>query len=339
MIKTAYTIDLRPQLPFYTTGNRYQTDPPRNVGYTLILLHATGLHKETWEPVIQLLFGLSSKHSAPQGTIREAWAIECPNHGQSAVLNEKELEHTCTEEWDGWIYPRAVHAFLASSPSGLNLSEHKFIVAGHSMGGNAAVLLTALTPQLHIESVVLLDGTIASKSPERDHMDIILAQLVWPKPDVWRSRKDALRWHSSAPGFKSWDKAALELFVEYGLKAHPASKYPPPFTFKGVTLACNKSYEAACYRAKTHQEEAWEQLQHLHAYGPPVHVILSEKDEFSGAKLKQALLKGKYRGGAASVQYVENTSHMFPQQRPEATARALWKAIQASSERTPAAKL
>lgn len=91
---------------------------------------------------------------------------------------------------------------------------HPSVLIGCSMLiGGLRVLLTTLTPQLNIESVVLLDGTIASKSPERDHMDMILAQLVWPKPDVWRSRKDALRWHSSTPGFKNWDKAVLELFI------------------------------------------------------------------------------------------------------------------------------
>lgn len=335
MLKTTYTVDIRPHLPFHVLGNRYQAEPPRDDGHTLILLHATGLHKETWEPVIQALFDLSAKSTS----IREAWAIECPNHGRSAVLNAEELANNWTNTWEGDIYPRAAHAFMMSGPGGVRFTDRRLIVIGHSMGGASAVLLTTIAPKLPVEALILLDATLARKSPARDYMDVVLAQLVWAKPDVWRSRKDARRWFAAAPGYKTWDAAIRELFVEYALKAHPASKFPHPFTFKGLTLACDKSYEAACYRAKAHHDLAWEQLQQLHAHGPPVHMILSEKDEFDAASLKQALLTGEHGGGAASVQHVENTTHMFPQQRPEATARAIWTAIQGGAEKRPQAKL
>ncbi|GJE91212.1 alpha/beta hydrolase [Phanerochaete sordida] len=336
MIKTTYIIDARPQLPFHITGNCYQPDPPRDTGRTLVLLHATGLHKETWEPVVETLFELSASAG---DAIRDAWAIECPNHGESAVLNETELTKNWADHWDGWAYPRAVHAFLLAKPGGVDFASRNLVVVGHSYGGCAAILLTALTPRLNIETVAMLDGTVSAGGPKRDYMDMVLAQLVWIKPDVWRSRKDAARWFASAPGFKKWDKKIQALFIEHGLKKHYASKFPAPYTFQGVTLACNKSYEAACYRANAHHDEAWERLQQMHAHGPPVHMILSENDEFDGAELKNGLLKGKYGGGAASVQYVERTTHMFAQQRPEPTAHAIWNAISGSAGSNPTAKL
>ena len=56
------------------SAKRYQTNPPRTSGYTLILLHAAATHKETFEPLIGSLFALSASAPAERG-IREAWTI------------------------------------------------------------------------------------------------------------------------------------------------------------------------------------------------------------------------------------------------------------------------
>lgn len=31
---------------------------------------------------------------------------------------------------------------------------------------------------------------------------------------------------------------------EKGLRTHPAAKFPDPYTFNGVTLACTRAYES-----------------------------------------------------------------------------------------------
>jgi len=53
--------------------------------------------KEHWEPVIKELF--EENHAAGSAIIKEAWAIDCQDHGESAILNENELEsskrHIC----------------------------------------------------------------------------------------------------------------------------------------------------------------------------------------------------------------------------------------------------
>ena len=43
--------------------------------------------KETWEPVLTELAQLDAESSL----VKEAWAIDCPNSGESALLNEKLL--------------------------------------------------------------------------------------------------------------------------------------------------------------------------------------------------------------------------------------------------------
>jgi pimeloyl-ACP methyl ester carboxylesterase len=88
--------------PFYITAKQYslpEFDFDNADAVTLILLHGTGFHKETWEPLLETVFDLAS---CGEGTvkIREAWAIDCPNHGASAALNESILQqpafrHNC----------------------------------------------------------------------------------------------------------------------------------------------------------------------------------------------------------------------------------------------------
>ena len=51
--------------------------------------------KETWEPVIEQLFALQSAGAEPwkhTPHIVEAWAVDCPDHGETAVLNRPALD-------------------------------------------------------------------------------------------------------------------------------------------------------------------------------------------------------------------------------------------------------
>ena len=97
MLELAVTLEPQPDYALYITAKCYwlpsfkaHTDDPDAV--TLIFLHTTSFHKETWEPMIDRLFHLASTSRKATLKIRKAWAVECPNHGQSAVLNEKVLE-------------------------------------------------------------------------------------------------------------------------------------------------------------------------------------------------------------------------------------------------------
>ena len=94
----------REGFPFHITAKRcwdelpgFDANDPDAI--TLVLLHGTGFHKETWEPSLERVFHLASR-SIGDVKIREAWAIECPNHGASAQLNDSTLQqpayrHNC----------------------------------------------------------------------------------------------------------------------------------------------------------------------------------------------------------------------------------------------------
>jgi len=67
-------------------GNREPCQPTSML--TIINMMAD---KEHWEPVIKELF--EEEHAAGSAIIKEAWAIDCQDHGESAILNENELEN------------------------------------------------------------------------------------------------------------------------------------------------------------------------------------------------------------------------------------------------------
>ena len=82
-----YVFDPRPQFPLVVTMKRYPNLPgDDHKGLTLIFTHGTGFPKELWEPIIERIF--ATENAKPGGLrIREAWAIDAPNHGDAAALN------------------------------------------------------------------------------------------------------------------------------------------------------------------------------------------------------------------------------------------------------------
>ena len=164
----AYVFDPRPHYPLLVPVKRYwvpefeSTDPN---AVTLILAHALSFTKEHWEPLIKDLYDQlaitprdSSSTSIPK--IRDVWAIECPNHGEGAVLNEETLldgytpactclpptfaktalnliAETRSVTWEE--YARAVHLVLNGLGKGINVDfkSRNLVGVGHSMGASA----------------------------------------------------------------------------------------------------------------------------------------------------------------------------------------------------------
>ncbi|KAJ7490534.1 hypothetical protein FB451DRAFT_1513195 [Mycena latifolia] len=81
-------------VPLIALGKRYTRVPavsnpppsPGSPGVALLFAHGTGFHKEIWEPTIEALFAADREQ-----LVREAWAVDCQNHGESAIANEKTL--------------------------------------------------------------------------------------------------------------------------------------------------------------------------------------------------------------------------------------------------------
>ena len=106
----SYVFDARPHYPLLVSVKRYWVPEfeSKDAGAaTLVLAHATGFHKELWEPVLEELYDqIADGTSSSVLKIRDAWAIDCPNHGESAVLNEETLSTGYTQvcKLYAWFY-------------------------------------------------------------------------------------------------------------------------------------------------------------------------------------------------------------------------------------------
>lgn len=89
-----------PSYPFHIAAKRYSSEDDSGTAehryrgpdqdLTLVFLHSTSFPKEIWEPTIEHLLQARSQRNT---RIREAYAIDCPNHGVAAVLNDGLLDH------------------------------------------------------------------------------------------------------------------------------------------------------------------------------------------------------------------------------------------------------
>lgn len=99
---TSHVLEPTQEYPFAVTAKCYTPQQPAfkpdAESVTLIVTHASGMHKECWEPVLERIFEQQAASSSPAvPRIQEAWSIDSPNHGEAALLNEKILETTWTE--------------------------------------------------------------------------------------------------------------------------------------------------------------------------------------------------------------------------------------------------
>lgn len=92
LVIDSFTFDPRPNYPLVTTVKRYRRTGVRDDpnALTLVFAHGTGFHKELFEPTIEDLWDMVTMRGGI--AIREAWSVDCPNHGEAAVLNEKSLQ-------------------------------------------------------------------------------------------------------------------------------------------------------------------------------------------------------------------------------------------------------
>lgn len=108
MLSRSVTVPPEREYPFYVMAKCYTVVTTGDVdspdALTLLLLHSTSFHKEIYEPTLDELASLviratSTGRDGNHVVVKEAWAVECPNHGESAVLNRGLLKQPCYEEY------------------------------------------------------------------------------------------------------------------------------------------------------------------------------------------------------------------------------------------------
>ncbi|KAJ7224751.1 Alpha/beta hydrolase fold-1 [Mycena rebaudengoi] len=329
----SYVFDPRPNYPLLITAKRYwkPSSPYLNASdaLTLVFAHATGFHKEHYEPTIQDLYNLIAE-DASSPKIREVWSIDCPNHGDAAVLNEETLRWGY-EPIFGWQeYGRALHLFLSGLGTGVDVdfSTRRLVLLGQSMGAVCQLLALTHQPQLEPECLILIEIMAMSKSAA-PAMKKFLAGGSANRRDMWASREEAYKLFKSRPAWKVWDDRVLRLYVEYGLRPLPPREYPDE---EGVTLKCTRLQETATYS---------DPLGHVLGYNlpgkiakrVPTHLVYGAIDDYLSHDVKDDFVNNAI-GGAhnlASLSRVPNAGHLVVQTNPAGLAKTIFEILNKSS--------
>ncbi|KAF8463982.1 Alpha/beta hydrolase fold-1 [Gautieria morchelliformis] len=327
----SHTFDWRPNYPLVVCAKRYQytdgfSDPPvPNDGYTAILAHGTGFHGEQWEPTLERLFELSRGHgrepepeqysdsSGSALAFREAWSVECPNHGDGAVLNDAVLQRGVMILFSWSEYAHILYLFLADNPNprlNFTVGGHKLIGIGHSMGAISLCLTQTYPHSPRFSHLVLCEPMLAptdiTNTDPMMRVSQTLVSATETRRDVWPSLEDASKYLRSRRSFKKWDEQVLEAYLKYGFRPLPTSTYPDK---EGVTLKCTKVQEAACYRDGVSSRRIYDFLPMLCAR-VPVHVIWGAIDDALDRRIKDRVTDANTGRKMASVTRVEGAGHL-----------------------------
>ncbi|KAF9037746.1 Alpha/beta hydrolase fold-1 [Panaeolus papilionaceus] len=329
-----FVFDPRPTYPYVVAVKRYwiEDSPYLNDkdALTLIFAHGTGFHKELWEPVIDDLYTASARGGG-HVKIREIWTIDCPNHGESTRLNAEALNVGPNQVFAWEEYSRSIHLFLnglGTGVEGVNFSDHKLVGVGLSMGAVSLCLALGFYPKITWHALVLCEPMIMPPKYAKGVGDM-LANGAANRRDIWPSREEAYQVFTSRGTWKTWDPRTRKLFVKYGLVALPTMEYPDK---EGVTLACSKVQEAACYRGSAGSFRVYAGLKHV-VKQFPTHIMYGAVDDYLPAEVKDAVVNESAGGiqNLASFTRVQGGGHLVPLMNPTGVAEQIYKSLLAES--------
>ncbi|OLL26362.1 Peroxisomal membrane protein LPX1 [Neolecta irregularis DAH-3] len=272
--------------------------PGRN-DVSFVVAHANGIHKELYEPFLDELLA-RSEHLGFK--IRNVWAMDAVNQGESGVLNEDTLGDQYAWNDGARDIEVMIRHFDICQP---------LIGIGHSMGGCQLFLASIRHPRLFvaiigIDPVIDSSGTLHSWNP---------AAFSAKRQDIWLSREDAAKYFSSRPFYQNWDPRVLKLHLKYGLRDLPTATYPDK---KGVTLTTTKHQEVWTFQkllpdGTFDRFEANYVANQLPMIQCPTLFLVGEKSAVCAPETNH-LKKDNTPGSELVV--VENAGHLIPQEYP-----------------------
>ncbi|KAH9996333.1 Alpha/beta hydrolase fold-1 [Russula vinacea] len=306
----SYVFDARPHYPLLVSVKRYwvpEFESKDADAATLVLTHATSFHKELWEPVLEELYGrVADAFNSRVPKICDAWAIDCPNHGESAILNEETLSSGYTPIFSWGEYARALHLILNGFGKGIDVDfgSRNLVGVGHSMGASAIILTRTLYPFVSWSSAILVEPMFLHPDFAETTWEFLLEGAV-RRRDVWSSREEADKLFRDR-SYKSWDPRVIDLYVKYGLRELPTSAYPDQT--RGVTLNCTKSQEYATY-IESQGRCSSQRFLSTFCKDVPTHVVFGAIADFNPAD-NQEFIKEVAGDGFRTTSIVENAGHL-----------------------------
>ncbi|KAJ6511412.1 alpha/beta-hydrolase [Mycena vitilis] len=279
-----------------------------------------GTHRETWQTAIEKLFDIQQAR-VTDITISEAWALEYPNHGRAAIINEHALLKR-PQGTGAYVFARAVGRFMSS---GL-IKADALIPVGYS-ASTCVMILTTCGMDLHnlpypmmilVEPPMMTREVLAKASkltgPNSPHaqMEMVIA-AVGSKRDTWPTREDARQWMARRPPWKYWKPEVLNHFAEFALRDLPTATYPEAQS--GVTLCCTRQQEVTGYTYYQDAIDGVDRLTELCAR-LPIHCIFGEKNDLIASETQKALIDPASGRKFASITRIPGAGHLVVQEQP-----------------------
>jgi pimeloyl-ACP methyl ester carboxylesterase len=219
-------------------------DPARPVD--LVFVHANGFNAATYTSLL-----------APLAQTLRIWAPDLRGHGRTRLPTE-------TSGRRGWQDHRDDLIALLDAVEGPPV-----VLAGHSMGGTAALLAAAERPE-RVRGLVLLDPVIWSRAATLAFNTPLLRRLPARSPLVtgtlrrrarFDSREAAHAAYRGRGAFRGWPDVVLADYLSDGLIEADS----------GFALACTPQWEASNYACHAH--DPWRALRRLDR---PAHITRAE---------------------------------------------------------------
>lgn len=261
--------------------------------------------------------------------IREAWAVECPNHGESVKLNEEALKGgEYADSFSCEHYAMAIHHFLTSGV--VDFSNRNLIGIGHSLGANAILLLQRLNPKITFSSLIIIEPMVSPAGG--DKLAPLRKRLITSarrRRDTWPSRAEALMVLKNREGTKKWDEGVLRLFVKYAIREKEDGQFG---------LACTREQEVTMYSDEAGATEPVHDLDRI-CHLIPVHLILGKIKDFIPAKVHEALTSPNSGRVYASITVIEGTGHLIPQEKPKELGTVIYDILSGKKGAPPKPRL
>lgn len=214
---------------FWNCVDRYVRQCPsihaHKPGVTLVLTHSLGSLRQIWEPTILEMITLARTFELD---IDEIWTFEAVQHGDSALLNDKNLRDVfdwhdhCRDILNFLLHYMPPDAYSGPVPMCLPAARkadqtlRRVIGIGHSFGGTTMVRAAEDMPQL-FDKVIVVEPMIVPPTYHGGKSFELLVQSSLIKPMLYQSKESAQQYFAKRNPTKRWHPTVLNTFIDKGL--------------------------------------------------------------------------------------------------------------------------
>ncbi|TFK48254.1 hypothetical protein OE88DRAFT_1737945 [Heliocybe sulcata] len=274
---------------------------------------------ELWIPMVKALYRLNAEGTAVK--VRSVWAIDCPNHGDSCVLNDEVLKEKYSEQFTLHDYGKAISIFLSTgllSP----LEKSTLVAVGHSGGTAAHIVCAATNEQPRYKALVLVEPPWLDRSV-KPMFEMATMLIGKRKSRTWNSVEEAMKYLSTRRPYRTFHPDVIRVMTDTHFQTTIVDGE------RRIALKTSTEQENATWRATDDAFTASEWMAPLLSK-VRVHIVFGARQDMWPEPVHEILqnLVESHRSQLASIGTVQGAGHHVPQERPEELATAIMHALE-----------